>query len=336
MREILQACREGRGLDRPTSRAVFARLAAGALSEIELAGLLMGLAAKGETAEEVAGAAEAFRAAALGFPRPEGSLADSAGTGGDGAHTLNLSTAAALVAAAGGVRVVKHGNRSVSSRCGSADVLETLGARLELAPEQARSVLDACGHCFLFAPLYHPGLRHAVTTRRGLGVPTILNILGPLLNPARPDVQLLGVARPELVDLCARTLALLGCRRALVVHGAGLDELGLHAPAEAVLVRDGELESLQIDATDHGLARAGLKELAGGDPPENAAWLRQVLRGGGARAPSEAVALNAGALLWLDERVECLGDGVQLALELMAQGSPGERLDAFVEASRAC
>src|SRR5687767_9555083 len=215
----------GRSLDQSAAQGLFEELVAGALGEPMIAAMLVALRLKGETADELIGAARALRAADAPFPRPDYLFADSCGTGGDGAGTINVSTAAAFVAAAAGLPVAKHGNRSVTSRCGSADVLEQLGVKLEIGAEQSRRALDETGICFLFAPLYHPGLRHAGPVRRALKIRTIMNVLGPCVNPAEPQVQLLGVADPALLEPVARTLAALGVANALVVHGSGLDEI---------------------------------------------------------------------------------------------------------------
>ena len=224
----------GDSLTAGQSELLFQALVAGELGEAEIAALLIALKVKGETGDELIGAARALRAAALPFDRPDYLFADSCGTGGDGSRTINLSTAVAFVAAAAGLPIAKHGNRSVTSKCGSADVLEQLGVRLDVSPETSRRALDQAGICFLFAPQYHPGLRHAGPVRRALKVRTVMNMLGPCVNPARPAVQLLGVADPALLEPVATTLAGLGVERALVVHGAGLDEVALHGETEAI------------------------------------------------------------------------------------------------------
>lgn len=234
----------GRDLTRAQSRALFAALVEGALDEPAIEAMLIGLRCKGETAEELIGAATALRAADVDFARPDYLFADSCGTGGDGSGSINVSTAVAFVAAAAGLPVAKHGNRSFSSKCGSADVLELMGAKLELDPARSRKILDETGFCFLFAPAYHPGLRHAGPVRRRLKVRTVMNLLGPCLNPAEPPVQLLGVADPSLLEKVATVLRQLGVRRALVVHGSGLDEVAIHGPTQAVRLADGEIEPL--------------------------------------------------------------------------------------------
>lgn len=313
---------------------LFTPLMRGELDDVSLTALLVGLKAKGETPEEIAGAARALIDDAASFPSPDLRFADSCGTGGDGAGTVNVSTAVAFTAAAAGLPIAKHGNRSVSSRCGSADVLESLGVRLEASPDTMRRALDAAGVCFLFAPNYHAGVRHAMPVRRALSMRTLLNLLGPLVNPARPQVQLIGVYDPALVETVARTCGLLGVEDALVVHGAGLDEIALHGPTDAALLRDGEVTRLTLRPEDAGVKPAPLDALAGGDPQQNAAWLERALAGDAPRAHLDAIALNAGALLWTARRVDTLQDGVIGALETLATGAPLARLRALAEISR--
>src|SRR4051812_28529735 len=226
---------DGHDLDRAESRTLFQTIVEGRLAEPLMAAAFVALRMRGETSEELIGAAIALRSAARAFPSPDYLFADSCGTGGDFSGSINVSTAAAFVAAACGLPVVKHGNRSFTSKCGSADVLEALGAKLDTSAEESRRILDETGFCFLLAPLYHPGIAHAGPVRRALKVRTIMNLLGPCLNPARPPVQLLGVADPRLLRPVAETLQALGVRRALVIHGSGLDEIALHGPTEALL-----------------------------------------------------------------------------------------------------
>jgi anthranilate phosphoribosyltransferase len=325
----------GESLSEGQAESLFSELVAGRLAEPQLAGLLVALKAKGEHVDEIVGAVRALRRVAEPFPRPDYPFADTCGTGGDKSGTINVSTAVAFVVAACGLPVVKHGNRSMTSQCGSADVLERLGARIDLAGDAARQVLDQAGICFLFAQLYHPSLRHAGPVRRALGIRTIFNMLGPCLNPASPPVQLVGVADPKLIDPVAATLSRVGVARALVVHGSGLDEIALHGPTEAVLVRDGELERLTFSPEQAGLSGAPLATLAGGDPDENARRLRELLSGGGSEAEQHMVAINAGALLMIAGLASDLRAGSEAALAALANGGARERLNAFVEASNA-
>jgi anthranilate phosphoribosyltransferase len=325
----------GGALDRAGSRALFTRLVEGELADPEIAATLTALRLRGETEEELIGAAQALRAADLPFERPDYLFADTCGTGGDGSGTINISTSVAFVAAAAGLPVAKHGNRSITSRCGSADVLEQLGARLEVSAPAARRTLDETGFCFLFAPLYHPGLRHAGPVRRALKVRTIMNLLGPCLNPAEPGVQLLGVADPRLVGPIAATLAALGVERALVVHGSGLDEVALHGTSDAVLLEGGRMRPLTITPEDAGLPRSSLDGIKGGTPEENAARLTALLQGKASEAETDAVALNAGALLMTAGLAPDLREGVTQAAEIIRSGIAHPILKAFIEASNA-
>jgi len=320
----------GESLSSDDTQLLFEALVAGQLGEPEIAALLIALKVKGETFDELIGAARALRAAALPFDRPDYLFADSCGTGGDASGTINLSTAVAFVAAAAGLPIAKHGNRSVTSKCGSADVLEQLGVRIDADPGVSRRALDEGGICFLFAPQYHPGLRHAGPVRRALKVRTVMNMLGPCVNPARPGVQLLGVADPRLLEPVARTLAGLGVGQALVVHGAGLDEVALHDETDAIGISDGALEKLRISPEQAGLARAPLAALAGGGPEENAERLQALLRGYGSAAENAAVALNAGALLMTAGLAATIAEGADLARQTLASGEPNRRLEALV------
>src|SRR6476659_5029761 len=287
----------GEDLPIEDSEHLFERLVLGKLEPAEIAGMLIALRMKGETAEEMIGAAKALSAAALPFERPDYLYADCCGTGGDGSGLINVSTATAFVAAACGLPIAKHGNRSVSSRCGSADVLEAVGAKIDIPPEKARKLLDETGFCFLFAPAYHPGMKHAAVVRRQLEVRTVMNLLGPCLNPARPRVQLLGVADPKMLRRIAQTLAAMGVEQALVVHGSGLDEVALHGETRALKLSRGSIEELRIAPEDAGLERAPLKVVTGGDVEENACRLKALLARSAARAEEDIVILNTAALL---------------------------------------
>lgn len=325
---------DGGDLDRSDARALFSRIVEGSLSEPLMAAAFVALRVKGETAEELTGAAQALREAARPFPTPSYLFADSCGTGGDFSGSINVSTAAGLVAASCGLPVVKHGNRSFTSKCGSADVLEALGARLDLDPLESREILDRTGFCFLLAPLYHPGIAHAGPVRRALKVRTIMNLLGPCLNPARPKVQLLGVADPSLLRPIAKTLKALGVERALVVHGSGLDEVALHGFTRAVSLRAGVLDDIEITPEQAGLKRMSADKIAGGTPVENAARLSALLSGHGGTADCAIVALNAGALLMAAGKSASLREGVDMAFDALRSGRAKETLEAFVEASR--
>lgn len=325
---------EREDLDRFASRELFSEIVEGRLSEPLMAAAFVALRFKGETAEELAGAALALRGAARPFPSPDYLFADSCGTGGDFSGSINVSTTAGLVAAACGLPVVKHGNRSFTSKCGSADVLERLGARLDCPPELSRRVLDETKFCFLLAPAYHPGIAHAGPVRRALKVRTVMNLLGPCLNPARPRVQLLGVPEPKLLMPIAQTLRELGLERALVVHGSGLDEVAVHGSTEAVLLAGGGLERLEITPEQAGLRRFPIEEVAGGDPSRNAEILRSTLAGQASPAQSAIVAINAGALLFTAGLAADFREGVAAAEDSISSGRAIRLLDDFIEASR--
>ncbi len=331
----LRTLYEGTALSEAEAEGLFGALVAGDLPEPATAAMLVALKIRGEATSELIGAARALRAAAAPFPRPAYPFADTCGTGGDGSGSINVSTAVAFVVAAAGLPVVKHGNRSVTSRCGSADVLEALGARIDVPAAVSRRSLDEAGICFLFAPAFHPGLRHAGPVRRMLKVRTVMNMLGPCVNPAAPPIQLLGVADPKLLEPVAATLAALGTERALVVHGAGLDEVALHAETDAVRVVGGDIERMTIRPEDAGLARQPLAALRGGDAAENAARLAALLRGEAPGAEADMVALNAGALLWTAGLAENLAAGVATAAAVIASGDAHRRLASFVAATNA-
>jgi anthranilate phosphoribosyltransferase len=324
---------DGRDLDRHASRQMFGEIVEGRLSDPLMAAAFVALRVKGETSEELIGGAQALQAAALPFPSPQTLFADSCGTGGDFSGSINVSTAAGIVAAACGLPIVKHGNRSFTSRCGSADVLEALGAKLEISPGQSRRILDETGFCFLLAPLYHPGIAHAGPVRRALKVRTIMNLLGPCLNPARPHVQLLGVADPGLLEPIGETLRALGVRRALVVHGSGLDEIALHGSTKAVLLSQESLTELEFTPEHAGLSRAPVERIVGGSPRDNAERLAALLAGRGEEADTSVVAINAAALLMAAGKAADLREGAALALDAISFGRAQRLLSDFIEAS---
>jgi anthranilate phosphoribosyltransferase len=323
----------GERLSRPEVEALFGQLMDGGVSDIHKAGLLVALAMRGESAEEIAGAAAAMRARAVRIPHSRERVLDTCGTGGDGRGTFNISTAAALVAAAAGAVVAKHGNRSVSSRSGSADVLAALGVELELAPGRLGAVLDAIGIAFLFAPKLHPAMREVMPVRRELAVRTLFNVLGPLTNPAGASRQLLGVYSPALVEPLARVLAELGSERAWVVHGDGFDEITTTGPTTVGEARDGEVRVWEFDAADYGLPRARPEDLAGGAPEENAAAMRRLFDGepGPLR---DVVAVNAAAALLVSGNVESIADGLDAASGAIDSGAAASKLDSLRRFSR--
>jgi anthranilate phosphoribosyltransferase len=325
---------ERQDLDRDEARAVFTEIVQGRLPEPLMAAAFVALRFKGETAEELTGAALALRDAARAFPAPDYLFADSCGTGGDCSGSINVSTAAGILAAACGLPVVKHGNRSFTSKCGSADVLESLGAKLDVSPPASRHLLDEIGFCFLLAPSYHPGIAHAGPVRRALRVRTVMNLLGPCLNPARPKVQLLGVPHPDLLLPIAETLRALGVERALVVHGSGLDEIAVHAFTRAVRLADGEIEAVEITPEEAGLKRYPKESIAGGDPAHNAQLLVDLLSGRGSDAQRAIVAINGGALLEIAGIASDLRDGVERISDAISTGRALQLLNNFIEGSR--
>ena len=301
-----------------------------------VAAVLVALRMKGETGAEVASAARAMRARSLTVPITHVERAvDTCGTGGDGAETINISTAAALVASAAGVPVAKHGNRSVSSRCGSADVLEAAGVRLDLEPEAMAHLHDEIGIAFLFAPRLHPAMKAVVPVRRALGVRTVFNLLGPLTNPAGVGRQVIGVWGAEVQGLMAAALAELGARHALVLHSEdGLDELSVYAPTRVVEVRDGAVAGEYVVApSELGIEANDPESLKGGDAAENLRRLRLILGGREESAAAEAVALNAGAALVVAGAVEGLKDGLERCREVVRSGSALARLEELAQRS---
>jgi len=303
----------------------------GAATPAQIGALLGAMAVRGEAEDEIVGFARTMRDRALPI-RSRGAV-DTCGTGGDGAGTFNISTVASFVVAACGVPVVKHGNRSASGTCGSADVLEALGLRIDAAPETVQSCLDATGWTFLFAPRFHAATRHAVLPRKEIGVRTAFNLLGPLTNPGRPEAQVVGVARPELTELLARCLVRLGVARAWVVHGAGLDELTLAGETRVTAVAEGALRSFTVTPQSAGLAAASLEELLGGDPRRNAAIAREIL--GRATGPRrDVVLLNAAAALVAAGRAADLREGVARAARAIDSGAVSAVLEKVREALR--
>ncbi|MGZ4439855.1 MAG: anthranilate phosphoribosyltransferase [Gaiellaceae bacterium] len=330
----LQKAIDGHDLTREEARDVMGSVMEGEATPAQIGGFLVALRVKGETADEIAGCAEAMRAHVLEVRPHRDDLVDTAGTGGDGQRTINISTAAALVAAAAGSAVAKHGNRAVSSASGSADVLEALGFSLEQEPERIARSIDELGFGFLFAPSHHPAMRHAAAVRRELGTRTVFNVLGPLTNPAGARAQIVGVYSPQLVRTIADVLARLGARRAFVVHGAaGIDELSPAGPNLVCEVVDGDVHEREIDPLDLGVPRCDPAELRGGSPEENAQVIREVFAGrdGAAR---DAILLNAAGAIAAGGHAKDLREGLGLARDVVASGAAGERLEELAAFSR--
>jgi anthranilate phosphoribosyltransferase len=321
---------DGRDLSRAEAREVMAEVMAGEATPAQIGGFLVALRSKGETADEIAGCAEAMRSHVLAVRPKREDLVDTAGTGGDGARTFNISTAAGLLAAAAGAGVAKHGNRAVSSPSGSADVLEALGFRLEQEPERIARSIDELGFGFLFAPSHHPAMRHAAPVRKELAARTVFNVLGPLTNPAGARAQVVGVYAPELVPTIAAVLAQLGAHRAFVVHGAGgVDELSPAGPNVVYEVADGTVRQREIDPADFGVPRCRPQDLAGGSPQDNAATVREIFAG--ARGPKrEAVLLNAGGAIAAGGHADDLREGYCLAAKALDSGAAAGRLEELI------
>ena len=335
IQEALARILDGNDLGRDDAREVMDEIMRGEATSAQIGGFLVALRLKGETADEITGCAEAMRDHVLAVRPERDDLVDTAGTGGDGAGTFNISTAAALVAAAAGAGVAKHGNRAVSSSSGSADVLESLGFDLELPPERITRSIDELGFGFLFAPTHHPAMRHAAPVRRELAARTVFNVLGPLTNPAGARAQVVGVYAPELVPTIARVLAHLGARRAFVVHGAGgIDELSPAGPNLVCEVAAGKVREREIDPVELGVPRCDPAELKGGSPEANAARIRAIFEGanGGAR---DAVLLNAAGAIAASGHAKDLREGLGLAREALDSGAAARRLDELIAFTRA-
>lgn len=312
---------------------VFMPLTVGDYDDVHIAALLATIRTRGETAADITGAAQAFLKAARPFPITGHGVLDTAGTGGDGANTINISTGASLITAAGGCMVVKHGNRSVSSKSGSADVLEALNIPLDLDVDRAERQVRASNFTFLFAPAYHPAIAHVMPVRKALKVPTLFNILGPLLSPARPALQVMGVNRPSLGEPLIQVMKELGRERALVVHGSGTDEFAVHGPTQVWELRDGAITSYQVTPADLGVSEHPLSALRGGDGADNAALLRAAFAGSGSEAHSDALAVNAAAMFYLHGRVDDFAEGTALAQALMNDGTVTKWLATHEEAN---
>jgi len=316
----------GESLTREETEDLFGQLMDGQVSEPMKAALLIALRMKGEAVAEISGAAAAMRQRAIPIPHQRQGLVDTCGTGGDGRGTFNISTAAALVAAAAGAPVAKHGNRSVSSRSGSADVLAALGVKIEIDPETAGRTLDTVGIAFLFAPLLHPAMREVMPVRRELGMRTIFNVLGPLTNPAGARRQVMGVYAESLVEPIGHVLRDLGAEHALVVHGDGMDEITTTGRTRVAEVRGGEVRLFDLEPERFGLRRVHQEDLAGGTPEENAVAVRRVFSGE-TGALAEVTALNAGAALYVSGIAATLEEGVELARATLASGAAAEKLE---------
>jgi anthranilate phosphoribosyltransferase len=330
----IQTLLDGTDLSRAEARDVMGEIMSGEATPAQISGFLVALRAKGETADEIAGAAEAMRAHVLPVRPSRDDVVDVVGTGGDGARTFNISTTAAIVAAAAGAAVAKHGNRAVSSVSGSADVLEALGFALEQPPERIAESIDTLGFGFMFAPLHHPAMKHAAPVRRELGTRTIFNVLGPLTNPAGARAGVFGVYSAEAARTVADALAVLDSRRAFVVHGAhGVDELSPAGPNLVFEVVEGDVHERVIDPSELGLGLCDPGALQGGSPEENAATAREILSGA-TGAKRDAVLLNAAGGIAAAGHADDLREGVAVATETIDSGAAAARLEELVAFSR--
>ncbi|GBL05487.1 anthranilate phosphoribosyltransferase [Glaciecola sp. KUL10] len=325
---------DGGALDFKKSKQLFTRVLSGDLSEVETTAALIALKMKTETNDEIAGAAQAMTDSALEFPRPNYEFSDIVGTGGDGHNTINISSAAAVVAASCGIKVAKHGNRSVSSKSGSSDLFNAFGIDLNMSPTVARTCLDHAGLCFLAAPKYHLGMKYVMPIRTALKTRTLFNILGPLANPAKPTHHMLGVYTPALLDIYANILVSLNRNNAFVVHGDGLDELALHGPSQIRHVKDGAIESFTVSPSDFNLKEFSLVDIQGGDPSENKQLIEAVFNGEGADAHTSAIAMNAAALIHLNGKSKDFKEACDIAMQAIALKKPMQVINEAAELSQ--
>ncbi len=332
--QILEQLYQSQSLSSEQSQSFFEQVVKGEVDPIILSSALTALKIKGETPEEITGAARALLAQAKAFPRPDYPFTDIVGTGGDGLGTINISTASAFVAAACGLKVCKHGSRSVSSKSGASDLLAAFGINLEMAPEVARKCLDELNVCFIFAPHYHAGMRFAGPVRAALKTRSIFNVLGPLVNPARPDFELMGVYAPELLKPIAEVHKQLGMKRVMVVYGSGLDEVALHGETQVAELKDGEITEYTISPADFGVESYPVESIFGGTPAENKTIIEKILQGKGTEAQQAAVAINVSALLVLNGIAENFKQGAKLALDMMQSGKPLQLVQQLAEKSQ--
>ena len=333
IREAIDAVVSGQSLSMEDAAAVMREIMEGEATPAQLGAFLTALRLKGETPPEIAGMAKVMREKALKVDVP-GPLVDTCGTGGDTKHTFNISTAAAFVVVGAGLKVAKHGNRAASSSCGSADVLEALGVKIDLPPPGVEACINQVGIGFMFAPVFHPAMRFAAPVRREIGIRTVFNILGPLTNPAGAQSQLLGVAHPEQGQPMAEVLRLLGVHHAIIVHGeGGLDELTLSGSTTAWEVRDGDVQTWTMPLAATGLPPASIEDIRGGTQEENAATMRRVLQGEGGPI-RDVVLLNSGAVLLAGDRVSTIQEGIELAAQVIDSGAALGKLEALVELSQ--
>lgn len=330
--QILEKLFSYRPLSQEESHVLFNQIMQGQLLPEQLAGALIALKLRGETVEEISGAVTATVENAKAFPSPEYAFADIVGTGGDGQNTINISTASSIVAATMGFPIAKHGSRGVSSPTGASDVLSALGVNVMISPETARQALDETGLCFLFAPNYHLGFKHAIPVRQALKTRTLFNILGPLVNPARPKHQLLGVYSPDLISIYAETVAALGHKHTIVVHGSGLDEVAIHGETQVAEIENGKINYYSLSPEDFGVQRHSIEALRGGNPEENAAKITALLQGKGETAHLDAVAVNVALLMRLFGNQDLKANAEQVK-KTLASGKAFETLQKLSQYS---
>jgi anthranilate phosphoribosyltransferase len=336
IREAISKVVEGVDLSLEEATSVMEEIMEGKATPSQIASFITALRMKGETAEEIAGMARKMREKARTINPEKKGVLDTCGTGGDGVKTFNISTVAAFVAAGVGVPVAKHGNRAVSSQCGSADVLESLGVKIDLSPERAQACLNELGVTFLFAPLFHPAMKHAITPRREIGIRTVFNILGPLTNPAEAHYHLLGVFSGNLITTMAKVLARLGVKKAFVVHGAdGLDELSTTGENKIAYLEKGKVVEFSLSPEEVGLSRSSLEEFKVETKEEAAEKMRKVLKGEKG-AERDIVLLNAAAALIVSEKASSWEEGLKLARESIDSGRAYEKLERMISFGRGC
>jgi len=326
MKQLVETLYRGEDLSYEDSRELFRQVFSDSMEHVTIAGILIALKVKGEKPSEIAALVKTLRDSSVDFHAPDGISADSCGTGGDGLNTLNVSTASAFVAAQCGLPMIKHGNRSVSSNFGSADIIEALEIDLNSSPEKSLQCLKLHNYSFLFAPKYHPSMASVTPVRKHLATRSIFNLAGPLANPAAPPVQLMGVYRKELCQTLAEVLLKLDCQRALVVHGSGLDEIALHDETHAVLLRDGQIRQMTLNPSDAGLDFQPLHAIQIADTDDPVKIFLDVLQGKGATAMTDIVAFNTGALLWTSGLYETIRQATKVAREAILDGAAARKL----------
>lgn len=330
MKTTIETILDGEDLDQAEARGLADQLLTDA-DDAQIAGILVALRAKGVTAAELAGFAEGLRANCRSIESTVEPLVDTCGTGGDAHHTFNVSTTSALLAAAMGVAVAKHGNRAVSSASGSSDVLESLGVPIDASIETSRRMLVEVGFGYFHAPTFHPAMGAVASARQSLGIRTVFNLIGPLTNPADASRQVIGVFDAETVDLVAGAVARLGTEHALIVHGAGIDEIAVHAPTVVAEVKGDEIERYELTPTELGLDQTPIDAIAGGTPQENAAITRRILTGAETSAKRDIVMANAGAAAYVGGRTSSIGEGVELAQQTLEDGGGARLLDRLTQ-----